>query len=200
MDISFSIVIPLYNKEKEIGDTIRCVLNQTFTHYELIVVDDGSTDNSIGVVNSFNDNRIKLYQKNNDGVSSARNFGIQHARFDFIAFLDADDFWNETYLLKMQDLILQHPDCGMFSSLYQYKIGNDFEIPKFPNLSKSKHKIRINNYFKYSLKSPLINSSNVVIPKSVLAEVGGFNEDLVHGEDLEMWLKIANIYPFVIQL
>ena len=86
----FSIVIPLYNKAKSIANTIQSILGQSFADFELIIVDDGSTDDSVAIVQQFTDQRIRLIQKDNGGVSSARNRGINDANYDFIALLDAD--------------------------------------------------------------------------------------------------------------
>ena len=89
----FSIIIPLYNKADYIAETLKSVLNQTYCDYEVIVVNDSSTDNSLEVASSFQDERIHIYTKENEGVSAARNYGIMHAKYDYIAFLDADDWW-----------------------------------------------------------------------------------------------------------
>lgn len=94
----FSIIIPLYNKADYVAETLRSVLNQTYNYYEVIVVNDSSTDNSLEIVSSFHDKRIHVYTKKNEGVSAARNYGIMHAKHDYIAFLDADDIWDIDYL------------------------------------------------------------------------------------------------------
>jgi len=107
----FSIVIPLYNKAKSIANTIQSILGQSFADFELIIVDDGSSDDSVRVVNQFTDKRIRLIQKENGGVCSARNVGILHAQYDYIALLDADDQWNIDYLLEQQKLINEFPQA-----------------------------------------------------------------------------------------
>lgn len=89
----FSVVIPLYNKAQSIKSTLQCVLNQTSGEFEVLIIDDGSTDESVARVNEFSDSRIRLIQKPNGGVSSARNRGIEEARYRYIALLDADDVW-----------------------------------------------------------------------------------------------------------
>src|SRR5690606_38944730 len=93
-----SVVIPLYNKEVYIKQTIENVLKQSYQEFEILVVDDGSKDNGPAIVKSFTDSRIKLIQKINGGVSSARNVGIQNAKYEYIAFLDADDIWLPNHL------------------------------------------------------------------------------------------------------
>ncbi|HDR8111751.1 glycosyltransferase family 2 protein [Bacillus thuringiensis] len=93
-----SIVIPLYNKEHYIKRAIKSIIGQTFQNYEIIVIDDGSEDNSCNMVRSFQDSRIQLIQQKHSGVAAARNRGIESARADIIAFLDADDEWQPTFL------------------------------------------------------------------------------------------------------
>jgi glycosyltransferase involved in cell wall biosynthesis len=89
----FSVIIPIYNKEKDVETTIKSVLNQTYVDYEVILVDDGSTDNSLNIVNAIEDDRIQIFTKQNEGVSKTRNYGITKSKAEYIAFLDADDYW-----------------------------------------------------------------------------------------------------------
>ncbi len=107
----FSIVIPVHNKEKYIYKTLNSVLNQTYPHFELILVDDGSVDNSGNICDQYAlaDSRIKVIHQKNGGVSNARNTGIKAASNNLIAFIDADDFWKEDYLERMSDLIKKFP-------------------------------------------------------------------------------------------
>src|SRR5574344_2444204 len=97
-NIYFSVVIPLYNKATSITSTIQSVLAQSYAYFEIVIIDDGSTDNSVQNVKLIDDRRIRLISKQNGGVSSARNVGIQNAKYDDIAFLDADDYLEPTYL------------------------------------------------------------------------------------------------------
>src|SRR6218665_1515018 len=126
----FSIVIPLYNKEKWVTACINSILNQHFTDFELIIVDDGSTDKSLELVkNQFNDERIKIIRQKNAGVSVARNTGIAHASYKYIAFMDADDYWHPDYLKLNCDALLQNPKIDIIGSNYINKIplGHSFD-------------------------------------------------------------------------
>ena len=101
----FSVIIPIYNKEKDVETTIKSVLNQTYIDYEIILVDDGSTDNSLNIVNAIEDDRIQIFTKQNEGVSKTRNYGITKAKAEYIAFLDADDYWYPNHLEILHNLI-----------------------------------------------------------------------------------------------
>lgn len=109
----FSVVIPLYNKSENITRTLKSVQEQTHTDFEIVIVNDGSTDDSVEKVEDFKDSRIKLYHKKNGGVSDARNYGISRSTRPFIAFMDADDLWKPNYLEEMAKLIEEYPEAGM---------------------------------------------------------------------------------------
>lgn len=111
---NISLVIPLYNKEDAILKTIDSVLKQTYSDFEVIVVDDGSKDNSLRVVQSIEDPRLRVIHKENGGVSSARNRGIREAKGDYIALLDGDDLWEPTFLEEQIRLIHDFPNAGMW--------------------------------------------------------------------------------------
>src|SRR5690554_2358538 len=106
----FSVVIPLYNKEKYISLTLKSVLNQSFKDFEILIVNDGSTDRSVEVVKKFDDSRIRLVDQPNAGVSAARNKGIKEAKFDWVAFLDADDRWDVEFLSEIANAIKKYPN------------------------------------------------------------------------------------------
>ncbi|MCH7785011.1 MAG: glycosyltransferase family 2 protein, partial [Bacteroidetes bacterium] len=109
-----SVIIPLYNKDKFITKTIQSVLNQTFTDFELLIVNDGSTDNSLKIAQSFNDKRLKLISIENSGVSLARNTGIKAAKHNWIALLDADDWWAPTFLEEFIEAFKLFPNYNLF--------------------------------------------------------------------------------------
>ena len=125
----FSIILPLYNKESSIESTILSVLNQTLIDFELIVVDDGSKDQSIHLVRNIKDKRLSIYCKENGGVSSARNLGISKAKFEYICFIDGDDIWESTYLQKMSELISLYPKAGIYGSAWAYRYRDKIVTP-----------------------------------------------------------------------
>src|SRR5690606_25175563 len=114
----FSIVIPLYNKEAYIEDTIKSVLNQSFQDFEVIIVDDGSTDDSFEKASQFKSGKIKLLKQVNQGVSIARNNGIDNSHAHYIALLDADDLWHENHLNELKKQIDLFPNAGLFCNNY----------------------------------------------------------------------------------
>ncbi|MEG1916828.1 MAG: glycosyltransferase [Muribaculaceae bacterium] len=185
--MKFSIVIPLYNKEISITSTIESVLAQSHRDFELIVVNDGSTDCSLAVVKTIQDPRIKIIDKPNGGVSSARNRGIAEARCEWIAFLDGDDLWNPLFLETIATMIVKYPKANIISTNYN--------ISTQENRLSYNYTGYINDYYGTVLKySNIICSSAVCIEKKCFDKIGGFKEYLTHGEDLEMWSRIVNTY------
>src|SRR5690554_3277529 len=120
----FSVVIPLYNKELSISNTIQSVLDQTFQDFEIVIINDGSTDNSVKEVEKFDDKRIRLIHQDNQGVSAARNRGIEEARNEWIAFLDADDLWMISKLHKVQNIIKDNSNVEWIIHGYNVIRGN----------------------------------------------------------------------------
>jgi len=196
--MAFSIVIPLYNKANFIENTLKSVLNQTFTDYEIIVINDGSTDDSVTKVIAFNDSRIQLYNQENQGASVARNHGIEKAKYEYIAFLDADDLWMINHLQILNTLIQNFPNAGIFASRYELVFNNGGnEIPKFKGISAHYEGI-VADYFETSLPYPIATSSSIVIPKGVFEKTGYFKPAISSGQDVDMWIRIASKYPVVI--
>lgn len=193
--IKISVVIPLYNKQDLIKKCLVSVANQTYLPDEIIVVNDGSTDCSLEIVTSFSKQHynlpIKIINKINQGVSSSRNYGISSAVNPFVALLDADDEWDEDYLSFMVQLIKDFPDASMYSSNHRIKDSDGNVFSPYTPLKKS-YQGYINNYFNISIKTPLVNSSKVVLRKSVFLGEGGFPEEAVLSEDLYLWFKIAS--------
>jgi glycosyltransferase involved in cell wall biosynthesis len=194
----FSIIIPLYNKENHIKDTLNSVWSQSFEHFEVIVVNDGSTDGSLKEVNSVNDERLQIFSIENQGVSNARNYGISKANADLIVFLDADDLWLEHHLQDLKDLHDAFPDCGMYCKAYDKKDGRILMSSKFKNIpKKSPWKGIVSNYFESSLVNSIAWTSAVMVPKTTLEKVGVFDTKITlgAGEDTDLWIRIALQYP-----
>ncbi|WP_191859308.1 glycosyltransferase family 2 protein [Hanstruepera ponticola] len=193
----FSIVIPLYNKANSIAETLNSVINQTFSDFEIIIVNDGSTDKSLKVVEKFTDTRIKLLTTKNQGVSAARNFGIKKAQGNYIAFLDADDFWKKNHLELLNMLLNKFPNCGMYCMAYAKKHKSLTYPARYNNVSKVNGWMGlIDDYFESSLKNAIAWTSATMIPKKVLNEIGLFNEKIIlgAGEDTDLWIRIALNY------
>lgn len=200
MEKLISCIIPLYNKEKTIERAINSVLHQSYKNLELIIVNDGSTDRSANIVDKFVDQRVKLFNQENSGVSVARNKGIEHTSGELIAFLDADDIWLPNHIKNIVNLYYTYPECGAYSCnfLIMTKGGKE-EKSKIKGIQTEEKKCIVENYCKSCvltnghLTGP-VNSSNVVIKKEALNTVGLFKEGIDNNEDLDLWLRISNYY------
>jgi glycosyltransferase involved in cell wall biosynthesis len=197
MPLLFSIVVPLYNKETYIARTLKSILSQTVQDFEIIVIDDGSLDESSDVVKSFHDNRIQLFSQKNQGVSAARNNGVKKASADFIAFLDADDEWLPNHLQTLLRLRNNYPGAGAFTTAYSIlEAGEKIRPTRYRAIPAYPWEGLIPNYFKSAaLGDAPMNSSSVGIPKKVFNEFGGFPEGAWWGEDTDLFGKIALKYP-----
>lgn len=191
----FSIVIPVYNKEKFVTKTIESVLSQTFIDYEIIIVNDGSTDLSEAKISAFKDNRIKYYSKKNEGVALARNFGIEKATADYICFLDADDYWYPTFLETMHRYSSELPEQKVFAAAIEIETKNK-TIPAHYSILPTSD-FQIVNFFDASQKECALWTSSVCIHKSVFEKVGDFDTNIKHGEDTELWIRIGLQFPIV---
>ena len=190
----FSIIIPLYNKADYVAETLRSVLNQTYNYYEVIVVNDSSTDNSLEIVSSFHDKRIHIYTKKNEGVSAARNYGIMHAKHDYIAFLDADDIWDIDYLECQKKMIDKYPNAGIYSiAFYMIKYGKKVFCNILPNKERD---FLIDDYFKQSVVNGLSIcwTSSLCLRKDIIKHMPMFRVGIKRGEDLDLWLRVALEY------
>jgi glycosyltransferase involved in cell wall biosynthesis len=185
-----SVVIPLYNKENNIKGTINSVLKQTYTEFEVIVIDDGSTDKSNEIVRGIDDPRIRLITQNNQGVSNTRNRGVNEAKYDFVALLDGDDQWSPSFLAEMTSLIKNYPEASLFGCTWAFvhPDGNvavsDYNIP-------DNFRGYVDNYFVTGVHNTLFNSSSVVFDKKAFYEIGMFDERLTIGEDIDLWFRFA---------
>jgi len=183
-----SVIIPTYNRGWIIKEAIDSVLAQDYTEFELIVVDDGSTDHTSDVLDSYGDDIKVLFQKNK-GVSAARNLGIAEASGKFIAFLDSDDLWLPQKLALQIEFINQTPDA-LICQTEEVWIRNGLRVNP-----KKRHKKPSGMIFKPSLELCLVSPSAVMIQRSLLDRVGGFDETLPACEDYDLWLRISCRFP-----
>ena len=192
----FSIVVPLYNKAPYIAKTLESVLAQGFEDYEVIVVNDGSKDKGAEVVREFagRDPRIKLIDQENNGVSRARNRGIEEASGRYIAFLDADDWWEPNHLSELKTLTEFYPGAGMFGTAYRSKYKKR-AVELFLSRYRNK-RLLLENYFKYLVEAQFIYTSSIAIARYALDQVGTFPEEETHfAEDRHLWNRVALKYP-----
>ncbi len=189
-----SIVMPLYNKESSILKTIQSVISQTYTDYELIVVNDGSTDNGTKIVENYPDIRINLINKENGGVCSARNRGIQEAKGEYIALMDADDLWDVKYLEEQVKMMNDFPDAAMWSINYA-ETRNGKIVRRVPTGLPDGYRGYVEHYFEMPERvSDLFHPSSTVIRREVFDKVGLFDERIKYAEDSDMWFRVNALY------
>jgi len=186
----FSVVIPLYNKGNYITTCLDSVLNQDFSNFEIIIVDDGSTDDSINEIKKFDDERIIIEQQENKGAAAARNKGVEIAKAKWIAFLDADDLWLENHLAELFLAIQEFPKESVFTSrlgiIRQHK-----QIDLAQYNFKLKSETQLLSYFENSIKSDLLNTSGIVIEKAFFKKMNGFDEQIYSGQDTDLFIRIG---------
>ena len=190
----FSVIIPLYNKEDFVEQTINSLLHQSHIDYEVIIVNDGSTDNSVKKIESLIDNRFKIINQKNLGASHARNNGIKASKGNYVALLDADDFWHGDHLLELKKLIEKFPSAGLFCNNYEVKRNEDFITSATFNFSFSKDYIIIKDFFEASTITFIPTSSSVAFLKSTFYDVGTYNISLRTGQDIDLWIKLGLKY------
>lgn len=193
---SVSIIMPLYNKEREVNRAVKSVLAQTVRDYELIVVNDGSTDKGPEIVRNINDPRIRIIDQENGGVSAARNRGIKEASAELISFLDADDEWHPDFLETIMRLRTNYSTCDVFATNYIFRRNNNYFRQTIIRGSSNGFKEGIlTNYFGVAAKSdPPLWTSAVAINKTAIISIGGFPVGVTSGEDLLIWAKLALNY------
>lgn len=187
----FSVVIPLYNKEKYITNAINSILNQDFNDFEIIIVNDGSTDNSLEQIKSLLSDKVRLIEHNkNKGLSAARNTGIKNAKANYIAFLDADDLWLHGYLSAIKNLINLYSEAKIFATssndVYPNKTYKTYNsINNVP-----KNYIGIVDYFKENLKQGLYTACSVCYHKTVFESIGYFDQNLTFSEEIDFNIRV----------
>jgi len=185
----FSIVIPLFNKADYIVRAIRSVLNQTHSDFELIIVNDGSTDSSAKKARGVLDSRIKVIDQENQGVSSARNTGAESSHSEFVCFLDADDEWDNNYLERISELISDYPDGVLYST--GHRVIDEGVLYDIPSGVPVGFRGYIEDFFESSLSGSIVNSSKVSVSRKYFARAGGFPVGVTAGEDMYLWARLA---------
>lgn len=196
MRLMISIIIPLYNKAACIATALECVLAQTYQDFEIVVVDDGSTDDGASIVERYTDSRIRLIRQDNTGVSAARNRGIEEAKGEYVAFLDADDEWMPEYLEVQHQLTEKYPQCDVFATNYEFRGPSGNMVPTILRRLPSKDEdFELTNYFEVAYSShPPLWTSAVMVRKAALDSAGGFPVGVRSGEDLLTWARLIVKY------
>src|SRR4028118_1289230 len=188
----FSVIIPVYNGEKTIQETIESVLNQTFTDFELIVINDGSQDSTLEIVERIQDSRLNVFSYPNAGQAASRNRGFSHASGEYISFIDADDLWTPDKLEAQLRALQDNPQAAVAYSWTKC-------IDESGQFSRRGSHISATGdvYGKLLLIDFIENGSNPLIRRQALIKVGSFDESLPAAEDWDMWLRLAACYEFV---
>jgi len=175
-----------YNSQATVSDSVRSVLGQTFADWELIIVDDGSSDRSVAILQSFDDRRIQVYHQKNAGCSAARNRGLKHAAGEYVAFLDSDDTWHSEFLVHMHEALTRHPDavlayCGWQNLGLPGGRGEPFVPPEYDSVDRVELLLG-------GCRWPI---HGVLVRRSVVDKTGGFDETLTSSVDYDLWFRVA---------
>lgn len=184
-----SVIIPTHNRSGKVHRAVDSVLRQSFSDFELIIVDDASTDDTRQWLNGFQDKRLRYLAIPHSGVAFARNAGVQISKGEWICFLDSDDVWRKHKLSEQIRFHAENPEC-VISQTEDTWIRNSVRVNKM-----NKNKTREGDIFKESLELCLISCSSVMIRRDIFEELNGFDEDLPTCEDYDLWLKITSKYP-----
>lgn len=193
----FSVTIPLYNKEAYVRKSLESVAAQTYKDFECIVVDDGSTDNSLAIVKEFVeyiddrwiDDRLTIISQPNSGVAAARNNGVKASCGEYVCFLDADDWWKPTWLEEMDKLTTEFPDAGLYATNYVYYKPGKTHVA----LNLERGYMNYPEAYLHSKQMP-VTSITTCMPRRVFDEMGGFPVGIKLGEDFLLWAKTALHY------
>lgn len=190
-----SVVVPLFNKARYITRCLDSILAQTFTNFELIVVDDGSTDGSGEVAASLQDRRIRVIKQENRGVSGARNRGIAEARGELVALLDADDSWDSRFLEAIVGLSDAYPEAGWFATGYRRSMGTGWDREVTMRPKRAGHRCLVRDYLVLAQQAHIVTSSSVAMRRNVFDRAGLFPENHPLGEDRDTWVRIGARFP-----
>lgn len=190
---TISVIIPAYNAEKTIQETIESVLNQTFPDLELIIINDGSTDGTLEVISSIKDSRIQVLSFPNSGAQKSRNRGIEQAVGEYLSFIDADDLWTPDKLERQLKALQDNPEAGVAYSWTDYIDESGEPLPGGQHFKYTHHV-----YERLLLGDFIGSGSNPLIRQEAFSQVGNFDESLLGGQDWEMWIRLASKYQFTV--
>jgi glycosyltransferase involved in cell wall biosynthesis len=182
-----SVIVPTYNSAHFLTEALDSILDQTWDDFEIIVIDDGSTDETGDVVGSYGD-QVRYFYKPNGGPSSARNMGIERARGGYVAFLDSDDLWDPDKLRIQIDFMQKHPDLGLVCT----------DSVRMGSRERRQRKLRgdhIGNLFSTLYSNSFVRTSTVLMTRGCFGEIGCFDEQYRSAEDYDVWLRVARKYP-----
>ncbi|HVQ07561.1 MAG TPA: glycosyltransferase family 2 protein [Allosphingosinicella sp.] len=190
----FSIVVPLWNSRDTVRETVGSVLAQTYDDFELIVVDDGSTDDSVATLAGVDDPRLRILRQSNAGPGLARNAGIAAAKADWIAFLDADDLWLPDHLAELDRIRARFPQAGLIGTAYIQADGSGSFRPPDPGSGAVRE---VNFFERIALGDPLLFSSSAAVSRRTVEALGDFPADRF-GQDMRYWMRIALAMPVAV--
>lgn len=198
MQEKVSVIIPTYNRAYVIARAVQSVLEQTYANFELLIVDDGSTDDTKQIIEYVDDDRIRyICLEKNSGASHARNVGIQMAECEYIAFLDSDDEWMPEKLERQMQIIRQAPETVGLVYCRMSGVNRKGEVSFCPDLDIAKERLE-GNLFSVLMKENMIGTPTVLVRKKCLEQSGGFDESLTCIEDWELFLRIAQEWEIAI--
>lgn len=186
----FSVIIPLYNKEKYIEKALKSILNQTFTDYEVLIINDCSTDKSAEIASTFLSEKVQLiHHEKNSGLAASRNTGIKKARANYVTFLDADDVWKPHFLEKIFQLIETFSEARIFATNYEEIWDQTVKKPHNGSENLPEHFTGYVDFFKINLKQGIYNHGSVCVHKEVYEKVGFYNENIQLSQDLDFNIR-----------
>ena len=186
----FTVIIPLYNKEKYIENAMKSILNQTFTDFNLLIINDCSTDASAKIASKYESDKVQIFtHEKNAGLSASRNTGIKNANSNYITFLDADDLWKPTFLESIFQLIQNFPEARIFGTNYEEVWES---VIKKPHNGSEIFPIDFSgyiNFFKINIKQGIYNHGSVCFHKEVFEKIGYYNQNIGFSEDLDFNIR-----------
>ena len=190
----FSVIIPLYNKANFIESTLESVLGQTFSDFEIVIIEDCSTDNSFEIAAKTNDPKIRIIRhEKNKGLSASRNTGIENSNSKYLCFLDADDEWQPHYLAKIHSLIQQFPEARLFATNYAEQYETKSVLPASSLHGFEKDGI-IPDFFASNLYQHIYCCCSLCVDKQVFEEIGLYDEHITFGEDVDFNIRANSVF------